>query len=149
MAKPLLRSLVPAELGAVVTACGGEAYRARQLAGWLFEHDALEWDELRVPFTIVVPNVASHYLTTIRNELVRVITDAAATVFTGAQLRARRPLSVRAPAGVTLTIAPSTSTPWVWTLTGFSSTPASSGISSARTDTRAMRSSRGPRAAAS
>ena len=30
---------------------------------------ALEWDELRVPFTIVVPNVASHYLTTIRNEL--------------------------------------------------------------------------------
>jgi 23S rRNA (adenine2503-C2)-methyltransferase len=47
LAKPLLRSLVPAELGAVVTACGGEAYRARQLAGWLFEHDALEWDELR------------------------------------------------------------------------------------------------------
>lgn len=30
---------------------------------------ALEWDELRVPFTIAVPNVASYYLTTIRNEL--------------------------------------------------------------------------------
>lgn len=30
---------------------------------------ALEWDELRVPFTIAVPNVASLYLTTIRNEL--------------------------------------------------------------------------------
>lgn len=30
---------------------------------------ALEWDELRVPFTIVVPDVPSLYLTTIRNEL--------------------------------------------------------------------------------
>jgi Protein of unknown function (DUF2911) len=30
---------------------------------------ALEWDELRVPFTIAVPDMASVYLTTIRNEL--------------------------------------------------------------------------------
>lgn len=30
---------------------------------------ALEWDELRVPFTIAVPDVTSIYLTTIRNEL--------------------------------------------------------------------------------
>ena len=30
---------------------------------------ALEWEELRVPFTIAVPDVTSLYLTTIRNEL--------------------------------------------------------------------------------
>ena len=30
---------------------------------------ALEWDEVRVPFTIAVPDVTSLYLTTIRNEL--------------------------------------------------------------------------------
>ncbi len=47
MAKPLLRSLVPAGLEPVVADLGAPAYRARQLAGWLFEHGALEWDELR------------------------------------------------------------------------------------------------------
>lgn len=47
VAKPLLRSLVPEELDALVAACGGEAYRARQLTDWLYGHDALHWDELR------------------------------------------------------------------------------------------------------
>ena len=47
MAKPLLRSLVPARLEAAVTVAGGERYRARQLAGWLHDRDALAWEELR------------------------------------------------------------------------------------------------------
>ncbi len=47
MAKPLLRSLVPARLDEAVAAAGGEPYRARQLAGWLHGRDALVWDELR------------------------------------------------------------------------------------------------------
>lgn len=47
VAKPLLRSLVPADLGPLVKELGGEAYRAAQLAGWLHQHDALSWDELR------------------------------------------------------------------------------------------------------
>lgn len=47
MAKPLLRSLVPEELAAAVGALGGEAYRARQVAGWLHLHDALRWEEMR------------------------------------------------------------------------------------------------------
>lgn len=46
MAKPLLRSLVPARLAEAVAACGEQAYRARQLAGWLHAHDALAWEEL-------------------------------------------------------------------------------------------------------
>jgi len=47
VAKPLLRSLVPDRLGAAVTTAGGEPFRARQLANWLYAHDALGWDELR------------------------------------------------------------------------------------------------------
>jgi 23S rRNA (adenine2503-C2)-methyltransferase len=47
VAKPLLRSLVPADLAPVVSEFGGEAYRARQLAGWLHTHDALQWEEMR------------------------------------------------------------------------------------------------------
>lgn len=47
MAKPLLRSLVPDRLAEAVAACGAEPYRARQLATWLYGHDALDWEELR------------------------------------------------------------------------------------------------------
>ncbi len=47
VAKPLLRSLVPDRLAAAVTTAGGEPFRARQLANWLYAHDALGWDELR------------------------------------------------------------------------------------------------------
>lgn len=47
MAKPLLRSVVPGDLGALVREIGGESYRAAQLAGWLHRHDALAWDDMR------------------------------------------------------------------------------------------------------
>jgi len=47
VAKPLLRSLVPEEIAPAVGELGGEAYRARQVAGWLHVHDALQWDEMR------------------------------------------------------------------------------------------------------
>lgn len=47
MAKPLLRTLVPARLGDALAALGAEGYRARQLAAWLHTHDALQWEELR------------------------------------------------------------------------------------------------------
>ncbi len=47
MAKPLLRSLVPAGLPALVAELGGQPFRSRQLANWLYAHGALEWDELR------------------------------------------------------------------------------------------------------
>lgn len=63
VAKPLLRSLVPEELGPLVAAAGGEAYRARQLAGWLFARDALSWDELHnVPRALREALARSHDL---------------------------------------------------------------------------------------
>jgi 23S rRNA (adenine2503-C2)-methyltransferase len=47
VAKPLLRSLVPGEIAPAVGELGGEAYRARQVTGWLHVHDALRWEEMR------------------------------------------------------------------------------------------------------
>ena len=58
-----------------------------------------------------------------------------------AQVSERRPGSVRrSRAGATVISAPSTSTPPGWALTGLSESEAISGRSSARTETRAMRS---------
>lgn len=44
--KPLLRSLVPDELGSLISTAGLPAFRSRQLTEWLFVHGALSWDEM-------------------------------------------------------------------------------------------------------
>lgn len=44
--KPLLRSLVPAELTHLVKELGLPAFRARQLTSWLFEHGVHHWDQM-------------------------------------------------------------------------------------------------------
>jgi 23S rRNA (adenine2503-C2)-methyltransferase len=44
--KPLLRSLVPAELEDLAAGQGQPAFRGRQLAEWLFHHGALEWERM-------------------------------------------------------------------------------------------------------
>ncbi|MCP4574188.1 MAG: 23S rRNA (adenine(2503)-C(2))-methyltransferase RlmN [bacterium] len=44
--KPLLRSLVPREVGALATGAGEPAYRGGQLVDWVFAHGALAWDEM-------------------------------------------------------------------------------------------------------
>lgn len=44
--KPLLRSLVPADLAPLVTSRGLPAFRARQLQEWLYPHGALSWQQM-------------------------------------------------------------------------------------------------------
>ena len=44
--KPLLRSLVPADLAELVTDAGLPSYRATQLTDWLFGHGAMEWEAM-------------------------------------------------------------------------------------------------------
>ena len=44
--KPLLRSLVPERYPALAAELGVPAYRARQLAEWVFAHGALDWEQM-------------------------------------------------------------------------------------------------------
>jgi len=53
LAKPLLRSLVPAALIEAVSRYGGPAYRGRQVCQWAFIHGARTWSEMtNVPATL-------------------------------------------------------------------------------------------------
>ena len=44
--KPLLRSLVPDQISALIANSGVPAYRGQQLREWLFKHDARDWQQL-------------------------------------------------------------------------------------------------------
>ncbi len=51
--KPLLRSLVPEQITALVAESGVPAYRGQQLREWSFKHDAMAWDQMRnVPHSL-------------------------------------------------------------------------------------------------
>ncbi len=51
--KPLLRSLVPEQITALVAELGVPAYRGQQLREWSFKHDAMAWDQMRnVPHSL-------------------------------------------------------------------------------------------------
>ena len=59
--KPLLRSLVPADVDHLVAEAGLPSYRADQLNQWLFERGALRWEEMSNLPQAVRTDLASRY----------------------------------------------------------------------------------------
>lgn len=59
--KPLLRSLVPEDLDALVAEQGWPGYRSGQLAGWLFAQDIQRWDAMTNVPADIRNHLQEHY----------------------------------------------------------------------------------------